>query len=364
MKPKVNILQNDENSLNFELKNTNVSFANAIRRTIISDIPTVVFDEKNTTFHSNTTRLNNEILKQRLGCIPIFINDLTIPIEDYIVELSKKNETNSVQYLTTQDFMIQNVKNKKYLAATEVNKIFPPNKITGDYILFARLKPKITEDIPGEELNFSAKMTISTAKKNGMYNVAHTVSYFNSIDPVAQNQAWKTYLNELKKSEISQPQIDLEKMNWHNHKGKRYFLEDSFNFIIQTLGNYTNIELVSVACEIIIKKLKKIVEKPQEFIVQTSKTTIPYSYDIPLPNEDYTIGKIIEYMLFNNYYMQNNILSFVGFRKFHPHDKNGVIRIAFTKEAGTEHVFPIFQDVCNKAAVIYTEIKSQFQSKT
>ena len=48
MKPKVNILQNDENSLNFELKNTNVSFANAIRRTIISDIPTVVFDEKNT----------------------------------------------------------------------------------------------------------------------------------------------------------------------------------------------------------------------------------------------------------------------------------------------------------------------------
>ena len=91
MKPKVNILQNDENSLNFELKNTNVSFANAIRRTIISDIPTVVFDEKNTTFHSNTTRLNNEILKQRLGCIPIFINDLTIPIEDYSVELSKKN---------------------------------------------------------------------------------------------------------------------------------------------------------------------------------------------------------------------------------------------------------------------------------
>ena len=60
--------------------------------------------------------INNEILKQRVGCIPIFINDLTIPIEDYIVELSKKNETNSVQYLTTQDFMIQNVKNKRYLA--------------------------------------------------------------------------------------------------------------------------------------------------------------------------------------------------------------------------------------------------------
>ena len=66
------------------------------------------------------------------------------------------------------------------------------------------MKPKITEDIPGEELNFSAKMTISTEKKNGMYNVAHTVSYFNLIDPVAQNQAWKTYLNELKKNKKHQ----------------------------------------------------------------------------------------------------------------------------------------------------------------
>jgi DNA-directed RNA polymerase alpha subunit len=46
MKVKVNILQNDDHSLNFELKNVNVSLANAIRRTIISDIPTVVFDEK------------------------------------------------------------------------------------------------------------------------------------------------------------------------------------------------------------------------------------------------------------------------------------------------------------------------------
>ena len=43
MEPKIeNITEN--NTLQFTLKNCNVSYANAIRRVIISDIPCVVFE--------------------------------------------------------------------------------------------------------------------------------------------------------------------------------------------------------------------------------------------------------------------------------------------------------------------------------
>ena len=54
---------------------TDVSIANAIRRTILSDIECVVFkttphSENKVDIHINTTRMNNEILKQRLTCIP------------------------------------------------------------------------------------------------------------------------------------------------------------------------------------------------------------------------------------------------------------------------------------------------------
>ena len=64
--------------LQFTLDNTNVSIANAIRRTILSDIPIVIIDTKHEKFNilQNTTRFNNEILKQRLGCIPIHIKNL------------------------------------------------------------------------------------------------------------------------------------------------------------------------------------------------------------------------------------------------------------------------------------------------
>ena len=66
--------------LEFTLRNIDVSIANAIRRTILSDIPTIAFktfphDKNLAIIHKNTSRLNNEILKQRLACIPIHIKD-------------------------------------------------------------------------------------------------------------------------------------------------------------------------------------------------------------------------------------------------------------------------------------------------
>ena len=82
MNPQVelNSRHNDEMLL-FTLSGVNVSLANAIRRTILSDIPLVVFrttpyEQNKANIIANTSRLNNEILKQRLSCIPIHIKDI------------------------------------------------------------------------------------------------------------------------------------------------------------------------------------------------------------------------------------------------------------------------------------------------
>ena len=142
--------------LKFTLSDINVSLANAIRRTILSDIPTVVFktvpyNENQATIYKNTTRLNNEILKQRLGCIPIHIKDADFPIQDYIVEIEKKNNTDSIQLITTKDFKIKNITLEKYITQKARNMIFPENEITKDHIIFARLRPAISKELPGEE---------------------------------------------------------------------------------------------------------------------------------------------------------------------------------------------------------------------
>ena len=48
----------------------------------------------------NTSRFNNEIIKQRVDCIPVHISDITMPIEQY-VEVELINEAENI-YLTTE----------------------------------------------------------------------------------------------------------------------------------------------------------------------------------------------------------------------------------------------------------------------
>ena len=79
--PKVASKNENDDILTFNLSETNVSIANALRRTIISDIRSVVFhtfpySENQCTIVKNTTRFNNEIIKHRLSCVPIHITDL------------------------------------------------------------------------------------------------------------------------------------------------------------------------------------------------------------------------------------------------------------------------------------------------
>ena len=49
-------------------------------------------------------------------------------------------------------FKILNTSNNKYLAADTLRNIFPYDPITKQYIDFCRLRPKISDSIPGEHI--------------------------------------------------------------------------------------------------------------------------------------------------------------------------------------------------------------------
>ena len=104
MLPVVQNISNKGDELKFTLSNVNVSIANSIRRTILSDIPTVVFktapyEENKANILVNTSRLNNEIIKQRLSCIPIHVPDIMrFPLKDYLLEVNVENITDIDMY--------------------------------------------------------------------------------------------------------------------------------------------------------------------------------------------------------------------------------------------------------------------------
>ena len=89
------------------------------------------------------------------------------------------------------------------------------------------------------------------------------------------------------------------------------------------------------------------------------------SFDIKLVGEDYTIGKVIEYVLHEEYYKKQKLLSYVGFIKKHPHDNYSIIRIAFNDTDNLdvqthENVYKILQFACDVGKKLFLNIKEYF----
>jgi DNA-directed RNA polymerase II subunit RPB3 len=67
--PKVEVLHLSPHEIKFILSDTDTSMANALRRIMIAEVPTLAIDLVE--FHENTTVLNDEYIAHRLGLIPL-----------------------------------------------------------------------------------------------------------------------------------------------------------------------------------------------------------------------------------------------------------------------------------------------------
>lgn len=336
MNPTISKISEEDDLYKFTLSNINVSLANALRRTILSDIPTVVFDAENSEhcqIEKNTGRLHNEILKHRLSCIPIHMNELDVLPNKYIMELNISNDTDNMIYVTTEDFKIKNKDTKNYLKEKEIRQIFPSSIKTNMYIDFARLRPKIGSTIPGEEIKLTCEFSIKTAKDNSTFNVVSKCSYGNTIDPEKAKTVWDGIEQNMRAESSTDEEIKFQKKNYYLLDAQRSFIPDSFDFIIQTVGVYENKVIIKKACVVLQNKLVELVQNIESDIVPItiSESTVDNCYDIILENEDYTIGKALEYILYEKYYNGDKILTYCGFKKFHPHNDDSTLRIAFVK---------------------------------
>jgi len=368
---RVKDVHTDGGALRFTLENADVSTANAIRRIILSEIPTLVFrtdvrpdTTHQTTFHVNTTRHHNEILKQRLRCIPIGSPGKDVELSKYYCELRKKNTTENTIYVTTEDFKVVERETKKVNEAL-TKEMFKPDPLSNHYIDFARLLPKVADYTEGEELHVTGEFDMGIAEQDSAFNVCCTCAYGCTPDTIKQSEVWD------KLPESSDVKKD-GKPNWELLSARRIVKDRSFDFVIETVAVcvHTNGDLLRKACDIMKIKCESFISSIEESAavnIVEADVTMPYAFNIILRREGYTLGKALEHMIYTQHYTSSGDmkLTFCAFKKAHPHDVDSYIQVVLQDDAPNK--VAVVASMAIRAAkdiiAIFEDIKRQFASE-
>jgi DNA-directed RNA polymerase subunit L len=375
-------LEETDDVFKFTLSGLNVSLANAIRRTVQDEMPVYVFDINSCNVEANTGRLHNEILKHRLQCIPIhskvIVDDWLSDradhnlFEKYVMDLDVQNNDEQTIYVTTADFRIKNKSTGRQLTSAEMERLFPRDKLTNSHIIFARLRPKISDSIPGEHLKLSCEFMISSAAENSAFTAVCCSAYGNTIDPEGADKAWentelKIREESAKRGETVDPsELEFQKKNFQILDRQRYYLQDSFDFNIESVGIYEPRELCRFACVILKYQFDKLAEEIEvrDDLIHNSETTMDKCYDFILEHGDYTIGKVLEYILYDKLFVAKGgkpTVKFCGFKKKHPHDEHSIVRVSYvSNDAEKAWLKNDLKDACLEAASIFKAISVKF----
>ena len=166
-------------------------------------------------------------------------------------------------------------------------------------------------------------------------------------------------------------QREQAKSDWLLLDAKRYTVKNSYDFIIESVGVFTNSDIVYRASDVMVSKLKLFINniQSQYDLIKTSETTIENCFDITLKNEDYTLGKVLEYMIFEKHYNldtnpnSDKTVTYCGFNKPHPHIDESIIRIGFKDAKEPANIVEVLVSAATDTISLFEKIKNNFNER-
>lgn len=353
-----------ENRIIFKVQDVDVSILNSIRRVILSEIPNIAFEFKPYNINepkikiiTNTCPLHNEIIQQRLSMIPLNfdVNDvLDFDDSKYNFVINKKNNTNKILDVTTEDITILNENNKPY-PDKFIRKIFPKNNYSDDFILITKLKPNLINKDDGDSIHIEMTASKDIAQNYSGYSYVSQCVYHNIVNDNIADKELKKRIKEFKKgnSEITQEDIESFTKDFNNLDRARYFHKNQydepnfFEFAIEseykTEPEYLFFKSLTIINEKINNLIKNITEDTFEFVKVENSIDL---YDIIIKNEKHTLGNLIQSLFYNIFIRkgEKKIIEYVGYNCPHPLENYMVIRIKLNKEQKSKNINKIFID--------------------
>ena len=316
------IQKNTDKELEFIIQDIDVGYANALRRIILSEIPNVAADVADIKVLENTSSMHNEFLSKRISLTPLCFDEDEIEsfnatmASKYKFVINKKGSASAsaaANHVTSADIAIFDEAGQPYPEAF-VKKIFPVDSITKDPILLAWLKTGETI-----HLEFTAKRGV--ALTHTQWCPVSTCTYRNTLDDAKVDVA-RAAVQGATSAEINKFET-LDK--YRLFKVNAFGEPSSFTFRIESECNMKPFYMVKRGLEILKAKVMAIVSKTVVEVIHKESNL----YALNVPNEDHTMGNLLQVSMYNNYVRKNVIIDFVGYFQPHPLDPNIIFKIRF-----------------------------------
>ena len=348
-------LKGDDRITTFQLAPTHVTYANTLRRLILTGVETVAFRADMTATGTTTdveivrndTPMTNEMLADRIGLLPVHVLEpLKWKKDEYIFELEVKGQEGKTTYVESKHF---NLKSKALVLGQDddeksapATEFFPRNPITGDTCLIATLQPGTgaTQQV----VHLKAAASIGTGREHARFSPVSQCSYEYTLDDDEgrQQRMFLEWLDTAKKASG----VDLEsergkelKREFETMQIKRCFKindkgePDSFNFTIESAGVLPVSYIVDRACAVGEQMCSQYMhlhmgDLPDDVIVSTSDSRM-IGYDFLFQKHDHTLGNLLQTWLVEHHIEGNEEpkVTYAGYAVPHPLRDEMVLRI-------------------------------------
>jgi DNA-directed RNA polymerase subunit L len=341
------------NTIKFRLEPTQVSYANTLRRSMITDVETVGFKsditDTGTTsdiiITKNSTPMSNEMLAHRIGLIPLHIERPTEwnPSE-YTFKLNVVNDSTIPLDVVAADIQVYKNRGPEEdpLLVPSV-QFFHPDPVTRDTALLAVLKGRVGTQEP-EALSFEAVATVGTGRQNAQFMpVTSRCAYGYTRDDSEERkkELFTTWLvnhkkvnatelesNSTRKGELEREfaTMEIQRCYKMDERGEPY----SFDFIVESVGVLDPVYVVHRAIEVLQKKLLVYAsidsgDLPESLKIRPADARMK-GFDFIFQQEDHTLGNLLSTWMEQNEYDAGEI-TFVGYKVPHPLRDEMLLRV-------------------------------------
>ena len=347
-----NLRKVDDRTQSFTLSPIHVTYANTLRRIILTGVETIAFRSDMTSTGSTTdvvvkrndTPMTNEMLADRIGLLPINVKEPLKWNEDkYIFTLKVDGSKDNTTYVKSSDFKIQDIMTEnKSEERIPTETFFPPNPITGDTCLIATLQPGSGATQQFIEIN--AKATKGTGREHARFSPVSQCSYEYTVDsnPVRIEEMFQNWLHTAKKAdgiEKSSERYNELRREFNTMQIKHCFKVSekgepfSFDFTIETAGVLPITYIVERACEVGENMCSRYVnihpdELPKEITISSADSRV-IGYDFLIRGHDHTLGNLLQTWLTEHHIEGTSTpkITYAGYSVPHPLRDEMILRI-------------------------------------